>query len=133
MVNIRSQSVLMIGNFHYKNQTAWFKSLSLGLSIRLISLYFVRKVFKLPVAFSFLDNNLPADSTVDLLTIDVEGHDFRVLKGLDLNKCRPKVIIEIHLMDNIKKTEIYQYLSEANYSLKYFAVLNAYFVDNNFK
>lgn len=238
-----------------KNQIAWFKSLPLGWTISLISLYFVRKVFRLPITFSFsqgaediilgylgltspgtyvdvgcnepirysntfnlylqgwrginidandelineckkirkndisicaavsdsekevtfhksktsavstideerlkeweklwtfseedkvtvvtktltsiLDNNLPSGTTVDLLTIDVEGHDFKVLKSLDLTKYRPKVIIiEIHSIDKIKETDIFHYLSANNYSLKYFAILNAYFVDNNFK
>lgn len=81
---------------------------------------------------SILDKNLPADTQIDLLTIDVEGHDFNVLKSLDLTRYRPKVIIiEIHSIDKILETDIYRYLSANNYSLKYYAVLNAYFVDNN--
>lgn len=83
---------------------------------------------------SILDENLPAGSQIDLLTIDVEGHDFMVLKGLDLTKYRPKVIIiEIHSIDKIIETDIYRYLSANDYSLMYYAVLNAYFVDNNLK
>lgn len=83
---------------------------------------------------SILDNNLPAGSQVDLLTIDVEGHDFKVLKSLDLTKYRPKVIIiEIHSINNISETDIYKYLSANDYQLKYYAVLNAYFVDSNLK
>lgn len=81
---------------------------------------------------SILDNNLPPDSAIDLLSIDVEGHDFNVLRGLDLTKYRPKVIIiELHTMDKINETDIYRYLSDNDYKLKYFAVLNAYFVDNS--
>ena len=35
----------------------------------------------------------------DFLNIDVEGHEFDVLKGLNLNKYRPKLIsIEIHVL-----------------------------------
>lgn len=30
--------------------------------------------------------------TIDLLQIDTEGHDFKVIKSLDLNKLKPKVI-----------------------------------------
>jgi FkbM family methyltransferase len=83
---------------------------------------------------SILDENLPSDSKVDLLTIDVEGHDFNVLKGLDLTKYRPKVIIiETHSLDKICDMAVYKYLSAHGYSLKYYAVLNAYFVDNNSK
>lgn len=81
---------------------------------------------------SILDSHLPVGSQVDLLTIDVEGHDFQVLKGLDLAKYRPKVIIiEMHSIEKIKESNIYQYLTEKGYVYKYFAVLNAYFVDGN--
>ena len=236
-----------------KNQLAWFKSLPFGLTVRLISLYLVRKVFRIPVTFSFsqgaediilgylplsgtgtyvdvgcnepvrfsntfnlylqgwrginidanselinkckkirkrdisicaavsdterevtfhkakissvstideerlvewkklwtfaeedketvitrtltsiLDENLTAGSQIDLLSIDDEGHDFQVLKSLDLARYKPKVIIiEIHTIDKISETDIYQYLSANGYKLKYYAVLNAYFVDKD--
>lgn len=32
-------------------------------------------------------------SRIDILSIDVEGHEIEVLKGLDLNKYRPKVLL----------------------------------------
>jgi dTDP-4-dehydrorhamnose 3,5-epimerase-like enzyme len=76
-----------------------------------------------------LDRNLPAGASLDLLTIDVEGHDFQVLKGLDLSKYRPKVIVvEIHGLNTLQDNEIYKYLISNGYSLKAFAILSAYFV-----
>lgn len=77
-----------------------------------------------------LDENLKGGQQVDLLSVDVEGHDFEVLKGLDFNKYRPKVIIiECHTIVNIGESRIYNLLSTEGYELKGFAVLNAYYVD----
>jgi FkbM family methyltransferase len=79
---------------------------------------------------SVLDANLPSGTNIDLLTIDVEGHDLQVLKGLDLAKYRPKVIIiEIHALDKVQDNDIYKYLTANGYTLKAFAILSAYFVD----
>src|SRR5258708_12456014 len=79
---------------------------------------------------SILDENLPVGFNVDFLTIVVEGHDFPVLRGLDLSKYRPNVItIDIHALDSVKDNEIYKYLSANGYVLKAYAVLSAYFVD----
>lgn len=79
---------------------------------------------------AILEKNLSPERPIDLLTIDVEGHDLQVLKGLNFNKYRPKIIvIEMHEFHDIESTEIYQHLTAEGYSLKFFAVLNAYFVD----
>lgn len=80
---------------------------------------------------SILDENWQYGKEIDLLSIDVEGHDYHVLKGLDLQKYRPKIIvIEIHAIDSVVDTEIYKYLIANHYKLKFFAVLSAYFIDN---
>src|SRR5258706_1007644 len=79
---------------------------------------------------STLDTNFESGRNIDLLTIDVEGHDLQVLRGLDLSKYRPKIIvIEIHALDSIKDNEIYEYLTANGYSLRAYAVLRAYFLD----
>ena len=83
---------------------------------------------------SILDAHLPDDSNVDLLTIDVEGHDLQVLQGLNLMKYRPKVIvIEIHDMNTVSHNNLYNHLSANGYTLKAFAVLSAYFVDDEYQ
>ncbi len=72
---------------------------------------------------------------IDLLTIDVEGHDINVLLSLDLNIIRPKVIcIEDHQI-NIKELEtsnIYNYLIEKRYKLKYYAISSCFYIDENY-
>ncbi len=80
---------------------------------------------------SILDKNLQAGRPVDLLTIDVEGHDFEVLKGLDMERYRPGlIIIEVHSPTGIFDSNIYKHLAERDYSFAGYAVLNAYFKDN---
>ncbi|HTZ18833.1 MAG TPA: FkbM family methyltransferase [Dissulfurispiraceae bacterium] len=60
------------------------------------------------------------DRQIDLLSIDAEGHDFNVLKSLDIDLYRPKLILIEHLtadIDNILKCEIYSYLTSKGYRL----------------
>lgn len=83
---------------------------------------------------SILDRVLPQGTKIDLLTIDVEGHDFEVLQSLDFERYRPTlIIIEMHSIDKIPNSGVYSFLSEKDYSLSGYAVLNAYFIDNKRK
>jgi len=80
---------------------------------------------------TILDTHLKAGTKVDLLSIDVEGHDFSVLKGLDLTKYRPSVIVvECHSLQNVAESDIYSHLKSNGYTLGAFAALNAYYLDN---
>ena len=57
---------------------------------------------------------------IDLLNIDTEGNDFKVLKSLDFKIYNPKiVIIETHLKNihEITLSEPYKYLIDKNYNL----------------
>ena len=67
-------------------------------------------------------NNSPyKNKEIDLLNIDTEGNDFKVLKSLNFNIYNPKVIIiETHLkkIEEIIKSEIYIYLITKEYVLK---------------
>ena len=52
---------------------------------------------------------------IDLLDIDVEGADFKVLLGLNFEKYKPKLIcVEIHNKD-IKDDKIYEFLTNKGY------------------
>ena len=68
--------------------------------------------------------------TIDLLTIDVEGFELKVLNGLNFDKYKPSVIIVEFLdleankweipynnLDNVLKSEIYSFLINKNYKL----------------
>lgn len=44
-----------------------------------------------------LDDHLPNDQEIDVLSVDCEGHDLQVLKSNDWKRFRPKVIVfEVH-------------------------------------
>ena len=62
---------------------------------------------------------------IDLLTIDVEGFDLKVLKGLD-NYIKPKIIaIEIsdtynsksHFIEDVLKSDVNKYLEKNGYKM----------------
>jgi FkbM family methyltransferase len=46
------------------------------------------------------------DKTFDLLSVDVEGHELNVFKGMDFNKYSPNVIVAEYLDLNVKRLEI---------------------------
>jgi FkbM family methyltransferase len=69
----------------------------------------------------------------DLLSIDVEGHDFEVLCSLNLHTYRPKmIVIEMHGFDliNPKSSQIYEYLRANDYKMVGYVIMNGYFVDS---
>lgn len=77
-----------------------------------------------------LDSN-KAPLAFDLLTIDVEGHDFEVLSSLDLAKYNPQlIVIEMHgfQLDRPNESLIYRYLAQNNYKLTAYAIMNGYFM-----
>ena len=95
---------------------------------------------------SIIKNSKFKDLTVDFVSIDVEGHELEVIKGLDLKKYKPKVVI-IEFLDlslkkleiknlNIKnflKSEIYQYMIDKNYTLVNLIHSDLVFVNNSFR
>lgn len=95
---------------------------------------------------SIIENSKFNDLTIDFLSIDVEGHELDVIKGFDLKKYKPKVVI-IEFLDlslkkleiknlNIKnflKSEIYQYMIDRNYTLVNLIHSDLVFVNNYFR
>ena len=84
-----------------------------------------------PIALTTLLKENSAPKSFDLLSIDVEGHDFEVLSSLDLDFYRPRLImIEMHGFDitNPTASNIYTYLSAHRYKMIGYAVMNGYFV-----
>jgi FkbM family methyltransferase len=77
----------------------------------------VHKVKCAPLAAILKEHGL---RTIDLLTIDAEGFDFEVLKTLDWNVSRPRVVVmEQHIRDveEMFGTELHRYLRERGYRL----------------
>jgi len=85
-----------------------------------------------------------ADKKVDFLSIDVEGYELEVLKGFDLKKYSPKVIVIEFLDLSLKKLEVvnfkiqnvldspvYKYMTDNNYTLVNWFHSDLLFVSKN--
>jgi FkbM family methyltransferase len=56
-----------------------------------------------------IENSPFKNKKIDFLTIDVEGYEMNVLKGFDINKYRPDIIV-LEFIDNaLKKQEFYNH------------------------
>jgi hypothetical protein len=68
-----------------------------------------------------LEQHLPPEQTIDLLSIDVEGLDYQVLISNNWDKYQPKVILiedlELTSLKDIGKSKIYLFLEERGYIL----------------
>ena len=67
------------------------------------------------------------NSKIDFLDIDVEGGDLKVLEGLSFDKFKPELVcVEIHAKE-IKKSDIYNFLTDKNYELLWSGVFSHIF------
>lgn len=86
-----------------------------------------------PVSLETILNECKAPKRFDLLSIDVEGHEFEVLSSVNFHIYRPKlIIIEIHGFDllNPLLSKAYEYLVSNNYKMVGYVIVNGYFIDN---
>jgi hypothetical protein len=77
---------------------------------------------------NLLKSYFPNGKKIDLLSIDVEEHDFEVLSSLDFQLFPPQLIVIE--MKNFRMSEphpIRNFLMEKNYEMIYYARLNGYF------
>jgi FkbM family methyltransferase len=65
---------------------------------------------------------------IDLLNVDCEGNDLKVLRSNDWSRWRPKVICVEDHAENWTQSEIMQYLASVGYTLKYRAVFTSIFI-----
>ena len=73
---------------------------------------------------------------IDFLKIDTEGNEFEVLKNLNLNLYRPKLIqveIKNFNLNLCKKNKIFKYLIKNNYSFICKTLLDSFFLDKKSK
>jgi FkbM family methyltransferase len=74
---------------------------------------------------------VPEGKTIDLLSIDVEGHDFEVLQSITLSKYRPRLIVIEDLgqvKNNLDSNTYVKYLKSYNYVLVSTDKQNLYFM-----
>lgn len=82
---------------------------------------------------ALLDAYLPDGADIGLLSIDVEGHDLQVLRSIDLDRYRPKLIlVEVPRFDLLAAAEhaVVRHLASCGYGLIAYDSLNAYFIDS---
>ncbi len=75
------------------------------------------------------------EAEIDLLSIDVEGHELPVLQSLNFQFYKPKVlVIELHeeLIEEILKSELYEFISAQCYSLYSWVKPSLIFVRNGY-
>jgi len=68
----------------------------------------------------------------ELLVVDCEGHDLEVLRSLDLDAFRPRIVaVEMHAFDlsRARENPVYAHLEARDYRLAAYATMNGYFVD----
>lgn len=69
---------------------------------------------------NIIDGTRFKNKPIDLLSIDVEGHDLQVLKGLDFERYRPDVIaveFDAPSLNHVEKNELHQFLTNHGYVL----------------
>lgn len=73
---------------------------------------------------SILENEIPEVKEIDIMSIDVEGGELNVFKGLDLAKYKPKIMV----IENVfNKSDIQEYLKNYNYILDKQIEYNQYY------
>ena len=80
--------------------------------------YFIKKLTK--TTLTSVVKRFKIQNKIDLLNIDVEGHEVEVLNGSDFKLFRPKIItIEIHVKktEDIFKTKVFKILQKNKYEL----------------
>jgi FkbM family methyltransferase len=76
---------------------------------------------------TILKRNLPSKKDIDLISIDVEGTELDVLKGLDLDRYKPRILL-IEAAKDEKEAEITAYLGRFGYLKGRELRINKFFV-----
>ena len=91
------------------------------------------KINKINIENKTFENLIPSDQIIDLLSIDIEGNEFDVLKSINFDKYQIKVIIlennvpkELSYLDFFFKKNFYYFdrvgMDEIYYNKKYFSL-----------
>ena len=104
------------------------------------------KKIKTQTLNSIIDNSKFKNEQIDLVSIDVEGHEMEVVKGFNLKKYKPNVVVIEYLdlsakkleiknlnINNVLKCEIYNYMVAQNYTLVNWLHSDLIFVNNLFR
>tara|TARA_B100000900_G_C20484820_1_gene677020 strand:+ start:358 stop:1074 length:717 start_codon:yes stop_codon:yes gene_type:complete len=105
----------------------------------------IRKV-KTNTLNNIINNSKFKNKKINLLSVDVEGHELQVLEGIDFNFYKPDVIVVEFLdlsakkleiknlnTENVFKTELYKYLISKNYVLVNCIYSDLIFINTEFR
>jgi len=95
---------------------------------------------------NILYNSKYKNTKINLLSVDVEGHELQVFEGLDFNLHKPEVIV-VELLDlsvkkleiknlnieNLFNTELYKFLTSKNYILVNCIYSDLIFINKDFR
>ena len=146
-----SRNLVEFYYFFFKNHIEWLEEHIASISDKneILSMYFqkelsqlstieydqAKKVFQGPIKEKKIQaitlNKIleisKIEKKIDLLDIDVEGADLKVLQSLSLDKFKPELIcIEIH-DENFKESKTYKFLDSCNYELIWSGVFSFIF------
>jgi FkbM family methyltransferase len=76
-----------------------------------------------------IQNEIPQLQHIDVMSVDIEGGELKMLKGFDLAKYPPKLIVIENVTNDSKYAE---YLSKFNYRIDKHISYNQYFVHNSY-
>ncbi len=84
--------------------------------------YYITRTVKVKVEplASILEQYLPPNQKIDLLSIDVEGADLDVLQSNDWSKYTPDFVMveDLHFqLSHCERSEVYRFLSQRDYAL----------------
>jgi len=93
-----------------------------------------------------IENSPYANEKFDFMSVDVEGHELDVLKGFDLDKYEPKILVVEYLdlsisqieiknlnIENVLNSELYKYISSRGYILSNCLYSDLVFIKNSFR
>ena len=92
---------------------------------------------------NIIENSKFKDKKINFLSIDVEGFELKVLKGFNLDKYKPDLIVLEFIQPNIKEfseqniniiqeSELYKYMISKNYKMINWIHADLVFVPNSY-
>jgi len=121
-------------NLYFENELSPLNTLSKNHTLLFKEIFGIKNLKKKKIKTTTLNRLLDKYyvKKIDFLNIDIEGHELQVLKTIDFNRYKIKVIcIEIISFEkDIKKRKnnIFKFLKKRNYKLKFKAGINHIFI-----
>lgn len=83
---------------------------------------------------TILQEYLPEKRKIDFLSVDVEGHEFKVVRSNDWKRFRPRCLLVEILDSNLQdvlRSDLHRFMSEVDYALYAKTANTIFYLDNN--